>query len=184
MPFVGIPTERIIHCSAEQEGDYWCWAACVKMALALHSLPVAQADVVRAIQGHSWFGFAPDDRGATDEEMSLALRLPVLTGAGSVVSNCGYSLGPPTARLVIDGLNLWLPFIVKVRARSTWHAVLLHGVEVEQDEQPSKAFFFDPSPHSWGSPLPNGGKLCIASWGESMRCVAAHWVLGTPRVSA
>lgn len=118
---VGIPTDRMVEVAAEQQGQNWCWAACVQMVLSTKGIKVAQADVV-----HRTYGAVVDAPGGADAILSR-LSGWFQTRSGRTLLAASVVPGPMQEGLLYSYLKNQSPLILGVSypGASIGHAVVV-----------------------------------------------------------
>jgi len=118
---VGIPTERMVEVAAEQQGQNWCWAACVQMVLSTKGIKVAQADVVQRT-----YGAVVDAPGGEDAILSR-LSGWFQTRSGKTLLAASVVQGPMQQGLLYSYLKNQSPLILGVSypGASIGHAVVV-----------------------------------------------------------
>ncbi len=123
---VGIPSEKMQPCYAEQEASQWCWAASIQMVMRFHGVNLAQSDIVRKSSGTDPRGRLPD-WAASDQVITKNLQ-----GSGVDLDGRRYSVEcrfmPRAARPadMVSELRQGRPFIVGyMEGRFLGHAVVV-----------------------------------------------------------
>ena len=118
---VGIPTDRMVEVAAEQQGQNWCWAACVQMVLSTKGIKVAQADVVQRT-----YGAVVDAPGGEDAILSR-LSGWFQTRSGKTLLAASVVQGPMQQGLLYSYLKNQSPLILGVSypGASIGHAVVV-----------------------------------------------------------
>lgn len=118
---VGIPTDRMVEVAAEQQGQNWCWAACVQMVLSTKGIKVAQADVVQRT-----YGAVVDAPGGADAILSR-LSGWFQTRSGRTLLAASVVPGPMQEGLLYSYLKNQSPLILGVSypGASIGHAVVV-----------------------------------------------------------
>ena len=118
---VGIPTDRMVEVAAEQQGQNWCWAACVQMVLSTKGIKVAQADVVQRT-----YGAVVDAPGGADAILSR-LSGWFQTRSGKTLLAASVVQGPMQEGLLYSYLKNQSPLILGVSypGASIGHAVVV-----------------------------------------------------------
>ena len=118
---VGIPTDRMVEVAAEQQGQNWCWAACVQMVLSTKGIKVAQADVVQRT-----YGAVVDAPGGADAILSR-LTGWFQTRSGRTLLAASVVQGPMQEGLLYSYLKNQSPLILGVSypGASIGHAVVV-----------------------------------------------------------
>jgi hypothetical protein len=118
---VGIPTDRMVEVAAEQQGQNWCWAACVQMVLSTKGIKVNQADVVQRT-----YGAVVDAPGGAD---AIQSRLSgwFQTRSGRTLLAASVVPGPMQEGLLYSYLKNQSPLILGVSypGASIGHAVVV-----------------------------------------------------------
>lgn len=121
---VGIPTDRMTQAAAAQEGQMWCWAACIQMVLSLKGVSVTQEEIVKQT-----FGSAVDMPGGFDDiQRRLTGRFNTGWGSSQLFVASAIS-GPPQPGLLYSYLRSRTPLILGLTYPSAniGHAVVLTG---------------------------------------------------------
>jgi hypothetical protein len=105
---VGIPTDRMVEVAAEQQGQNWCWAACVQMVLSTKGIKVTQADVVQRT-----YGAVVDAPGGADAILSR-LSGWFQTRSGKTLLAASVVQGPMQEGLLYSYLKNQSPLILGV----------------------------------------------------------------------
>ena len=118
---VGIPTDRMVEVAAEQQGQNWCWAACVQMVLSTKGIKVNQADVVQRT-----YGAVVDAPGGADAILSR-LSGWFQTRSGRTLLAASVVPGPMQEGLLYSYLKNQSPLILGVSypGASIGHAVVV-----------------------------------------------------------
>jgi len=118
---VGIPTDRMVEVAAEQQGQNWCWAACVQMVLSTKGIKVTQADVVQRT-----YGAVVDAPGGADAILSR-LSGWFQTRSGKTLLAASVVQGPMQEGLLYSYLKNQSPLILGVNypGGSIGHAVVV-----------------------------------------------------------
>lgn len=118
---VGIPTDRMVEVAAEQQGQNWCWAACVQMVLSTKGIKVTQADVVQRT-----YGAVVDAPGGADAILSR-LSGWFQTRSGRTLLAASVVPGPMQEGLLYSYLKNQSPLILGVSypGASIGHAVVV-----------------------------------------------------------
>jgi hypothetical protein len=118
---VGIPTDRMVEVAAEQQGQNWCWAACVQMVLSTKGIKVTQADVVQRT-----YGAVVDAPGGADAILSR-LSGWFQTRSGKTLLAASVVQGPMQEGLLYSYLKNQSPLILGVNypGASIGHAVVV-----------------------------------------------------------
>ena len=118
---VGIPTDRMVEVAAEQQGQNWCWAACVQMVLSTKGIKVDQADVVQRT-----YGAMVDAPGGADAILSR-LSGWFQTRSGRTLLAASIVPGPMQEGLLYSYLKSQSPLILGVSnpGASIGHAVVV-----------------------------------------------------------
>jgi hypothetical protein len=130
--------------TAKQEGNFWCWAACIEMVLRYRGLDVSQDAIVQKI-----FGARVDTTGQPEQILqALWGEWPNVADGTSKVYTEGYKgLFPNFVQDLINGY----PLIVGLNfGTQTGHAVVLTAVSFTTDVYgryyPLSVVFRDPWP--------------------------------------
>jgi len=125
---LGLRPDAVQQCWTEQERPTWCWAACIKMILGYHGIPIDQERLVRAMTGID--PYVRLDLGADEQTITRALNANLEHNGKKFSITANYIPGTPAPVTLINELVKGCPIVVAYQATpQSRHTVLVTWVE-------------------------------------------------------
>ena len=124
---IGIPSDLMTYCAAEQEKQNWCWAACIQMVYSTQGIKVSQEDIVKATLG------VVIDAPAGPQHFMDALKGWKPSRSGRKSLEASFYEGPPQLSTLTLSLKSKVPVILGLTYpdENVGHGVVITAVYLE-----------------------------------------------------